>query len=284
MENRIIITSKPLLIDIQNYQQGRSVIQGYRLTDVYEPKQGIRHGQYRLVIESPIIRTDKDLSEAIRKGYSIANRLTLVLKCILGEAMNTLPSYIKSFTMQAILYKDMPQGWTSNIVAVKKELDKTKRLKVSIEVVCEHYVEMPNSPFEDIVKAINGYPKLSNSLKELLLLINEADLVSSSSRYVLLGKALEIVNSIYPYHHSRKDNRINDVFPDLEASFDGITLKKLLEWANTRQEARHYVNKQQTPHPQMTDDERKGYYECTNLFCINVIRKALGLGIVELTR
>ena len=284
MENRLIITSNPLLIDLQNYQQGHSVIQGFRLTDVYEPKQSIHHGQYRLVIESPIIRTEDDLSEAHRKGYSIANSLTLVLKCIIGEAMNTSPFYVKSFTMQAILYKDMPQGWTSNFVAVKNEFDKTKRIKVDFEAVFEHYVEMPNSPFEDIVKAVNGYPKLSDSLKELLLLINEADLVSSSSRYVLLGKALDIVNSIYPYNHLHKDNRINEVFPDLEASFEGVTLKKLLEWANTRQEARHFLNKQQTPHPQMTDDERKRYYECTNLFCINVIRKALGLEIVEFTR
>ncbi len=94
MENRLIITSNPLLIDLQNYQQGHSVIQGFRLTDVYEPKQSIHHGQYRLVIESPIIRTEDDLSAAHRKGYSIANSLTLVLKCIIGEAMNTSPFYV----------------------------------------------------------------------------------------------------------------------------------------------------------------------------------------------
>lgn len=284
MDNRLIISSKPLLIDIQNYQQGHSVIHGYRLTDDYEPKTGIHHGQFRLVIESPIIRTDGDLSIALKKSYSLAKTITLILKCILGEAVNTSSSYFQSFTMQAISFKDLPQGWTSNRDAVQKDLDKAKRFIVNVEPVFEHYVEMSSSPFEDIVKAVKNYPKLSHSLKELLVLINEADLVTKNSRYLLLGKALEIVNSLYPYNHSRKDNRINYVFPDLEAIFDGISLKKLLEWANTRQEARHYVNKRQTPHPKMTDDERKRYYECTNIFCINVIRKALGLDIVAFTR
>ncbi len=284
MDNRLIITSKPLLIDIQNYRQGHSVIQGYKLTDVYEPKNGIHHGQFRLVIESPIIRADGDLSIALKKSYSLANTITLILKCILGEAVNTSPFYFQSFTMQANSFKNMPQGWTSNRDAVQKELDKTKRIIVNVEPIFEHYVEMSISPFDDIAKAVKGYPKLSNSLKELLQLINESDLVSKNSRYLLLGKALEIVNSLYPFNHSRKDSRINDVFPELEAVFEGISLKKLLEWANTRQEARHYVNKQLTPHPQMTDDERKRYYECTNLFCINVIRRALGLDIVSFTR
>ena len=279
--DRLISTSKTLLIDIDHYYEGHAVLNGYRIYDSYKQKTGYNHGQYKLTIESPIISCDDILYKAYEKVYDLADTITLLLKCILGEAINTSPRYSNFFTLRALPVGEMPQGWTSNYEDVNDWLHKDDRLKVSIKGFFEHFFVMKDSPFEVLIKALEKYPSLPDHLKALLVITNDVDLVSDSSRYMLIGKGIEIVNAIYPYERNRNkgDNRIREYFPEIEPLFQGVTLKKLFDLANKRIESRHYVvNKNDVrPHPEMTEEELKQYYYCSNLLCINVIRKALGL-------
>lgn len=284
--DRLISTSKTLLIDIDHYYEGCAVFNDYRIYDSYKQRTEFSHGQYKLTIESPIISSDDVLYKAYEKAYELAGIVTLLLKCILGEAINTSPRYSNFFTLRALPVGEMPQGWTSNYEDVNDWLHKDDRLKVSIKGFFEHFFVMKDSPFEDLIKALEKYPSLPDHLKELLVITNDMDLVSDSSRYMLIGKGLEIVNAAYPYKRNRNkgDHRIRDYFPEIEPLFDGVTLEHLLFLSNKKRETRHYVVNRNSidPHPEMTEEELKQYYYCSNLLCINVIRKALDLELLPI--
>ena len=116
----------------------------------------------------------------------------------------------------------------------------------------------------------------------MLQLLYDSDLVSFTGRYMLLSKALEIVNALHPLE-KRKDERIRNLFPELAVRFDGITLKDLMNLSNNRKETRHYVDKldRTQSHQAMTEDELKLYYSMSNNLCLNVLRRSLGLSVVD---
>ena len=284
MSNHLIITSKPLLIDINSYEAGRAIIRGYKILDSYDPQDSLNHGRYRIIIKSPSICCEDELEKAAEEIRTLINDITLLLKCILGESINVSDNVFDSFTKEVIFIDQMPIGWTSNYQEIKKRIEKQEKIKILVKGWVEHYFHLKESPFNDLIKALNSYDKLTMQHRDLLSIINEIDIVSKTSRYMLIGKGLEIVDSFYPLEHNRKDNRIQHLFPECTGLFKGITLKKLLELANTRRESRHYIadKKTSTPHPQMTEKELKRYYQSSNLLFINVLRKALGLEVVTL--
>ena len=172
----------------------------------------------------------------------------------------------------------MPSGWESNYSALKEMLDKDKAVRISAIGTPKHYFVLEKSPFEDIVKALKGFNKLTEPMKDLLVIMNDVDLITDSSRYMLIGKALEIVDAMYPLNHQKQDRRINDLFPEIADRFNGMTLKALIGLSNSRKESRHYVDKKKTiTHQGMTYEERKDFYYYSNLLCLNLIRKDLDL-------
>ena len=114
--NKILIArSKPILLDLDNYSEGKSTIKGYLIKDTYSfPKTKVDHGQYQIIVESPIIRDDSDLSRHQNAIKRIAQRLTILSKCIIGEALNTSPWETDVFTKKIELIGQMPLGWESN--------------------------------------------------------------------------------------------------------------------------------------------------------------------------
>lgn len=280
MNNQLVVKSKIIHLDLKYYLQGRAVIDnGFIIKDSYVTRTKTSHGEYCFTIESPPINNDEDLSFALRKASSLINRITLLNKCILLEALNTSEYETDVFTKYISIVGKMPQGWISNYKDVKEEIDRRKRTFLSIvEVIPTHFVEQEKSPFMDFMNALKMYSKVNRVYIDLLQIINDADLVSFSARYLLLGKALEIVDSLYPLKH-RKDNRIVELFPELESYFNGTTLKDLLTLANNRKETRHYIAEKSTltSHQSMNEEELKKFYYLTNLLCINIIRKQLGL-------
>ena len=111
--------------------------------------------------------------------------------------------------------------------------------------------------------------------------MNDADLASFTSRYMLLSKALEMINAMYPLKGT--DNRIQTLLPELVDKFDGMTLKDLMNLANNRKETRHYVDRSDDSlsHPAMSEDELKLFYSKSNQLCLNILRRSLGLGLVD---
>lgn len=282
--NKILIArSKPILLDLDNYSEGKSTINGYLIKDTYSfPKTKVDHGQYQIFVESPIIRDDSDLSRHHNAIKGIAQQLTILSKCIIGEALNTSPWETDVFTKKIELIGQMPLGWESNYDLVQKELDKKKRLTMHVEVEPLHFCKLSSSPFNDYITAFKAFPRLEKNEKDLLQALNDADLVSYTGRYMLLSKALEIVNAMYPLT-TRKDCRIQTILPELVEEFKGVTLKDLMSLANNRRETRHYVGKsnESFSHPAMSEEELKLFYSMTNQLCLNIIRRSLGLGLVN---
>lgn len=282
--NSILVTnSKPILLDLDNYAEGKSTIKGYLIKDSYSfPKTKVDHGQYRIIIESPIIRDDSDLSRHLNAIKGIAQRLTILSKCILGEALNTSPWETDVFTKQIELIGQMPLGWESNYNLVQKELDKKKRLTMHVEVEPHHFWKLPAPPFKDYLVAFKAFPRLKTIERDLLQILNDVDLVSFTGRYMLLGKAIEMVDSMYPFTNG-KDDRIQTILPELSEQFNGVTIKTLRGLANTRRETRHYVQQsnKSISHPAMSGEELKLFYSMTNQLCLNIIRRSLGLGLVN---
>ncbi len=283
MNNILVAKSKPILLDLENYSEGKSTLKGYLIKDTYSsPKTKVDHGQYRIYVESPIIRDDSDFSRHLNAIKGIVRRLTILSKCIIGEAFNTSPWDMDLFTKRIELIGQMPLGWESNYDLVRKELDKKKRLTVHIEVEPNHYCRLSASPFNDYITAFKAFPYLKTIERYLLQLMNDADLVSSTGRYMLLSKALEMVNAMYPLT-KRKDERLQTILPELGGYFNGVTLKTLMDIANNRRETRHYVDKssESLSHQAMSEEERKLFYLMTNQICLNIIRRSLGLGLVN---
>ena len=283
MNNILVAKSKPILLDLDNYAEGKATIKGYLIKDSYSfPRTKFDHGQYHIIIESPIIRDDSDLSRHQNAIKGIAQRLTILSKCIIGEALNTSPWETDVFTKQIELIGQMPLGWESNYDLVQKELDKKKRLTMHVEVEPHHFCKLPASPFKDYLVAFKAFPRLKTIERDLLQILNDADLVSFTGRYMLLGKAIEMVDSMYPLTKGM-DDRVQTILPELSEQFNGVTIKKLRGLANTRKETRHYVQQsnKSLSHPTMSEDELKMFYSMTNQLCLNIIRRSLGLGLVN---
>lgn len=284
MENRLIASSKLILLDVDDYEGGSAVFQRFRIKDSYEPRSKANHGRYRILIESPIIYSSEDLIRVEEKTRNLAILISSLLKCVIGQALNTTENTIDTFTKQVFFSGQMPLGWNSNYKEVKACLDGDSRLSVDLQGVIEHYCIIEKSPFNELIKALKAYPKLPIQMKDLLVIMNEVDWVSNTSRYMLIGKGLEIIDSFHPLE-KKNDDRIHRLFPEIEYLFKGVTLKKLFELANYRKESRHYVGnkKTMTPHQSMTQKELKLYYYCSNLLFVNVLRKALGLQVKAFT-
>lgn len=276
-------TSKILYLDFNNYEEGRLVYKNkYIIKDSYSPaKDSMQHGEYIITIETSEIRNENDLLREASNLRAITGVITLILKCVLGSALNTPERSMRSFTRTYIIPGEMSTGWNSNYDEVKTELEKNKTVLSEVSVNSIPYAEVPQSPFSELSIALKNYDRLSAVIKDLLSIINSADLVSDVARYNLLGKALEIVNSLYPLE-GKADLRIKNVFPELSDTFGLTTIKDLQNLANNRKESRHYIKDKlkSSPHPSMTEEERKKYYDLSNLLCINIVRKSLGLKTV----
>lgn len=283
MNNVLIATSNPIYLDLGYYTEGHSIDKGLIFKDSYLPsKIKTDHGVYRLMIESPVIRDDADLERQTRSIRVLSKRLTLLTKCVLGRALNTSPWEVDLFTKEIQEMGYMPFGWSSNYPVVRDELDKKKKLHLQVvEIEPRLFYTLDKSPFQDFKKSLTSFPKLKMIEKDLLRLLNDADLISFTGRYMLLSKALEIVNAMYPL--KGKDDRIQTLLPELVDQFKGTTIKDMLNLANNRKETRHYVDKSKETlsHPAMTEDELKLFYSFTNQLCLNLIRRSLGLGLVD---
>ena len=286
MSSFLYAESKVIKLDINHYTPGRAIINNsYIIKDSYIPRKGFEHGKYTLSIESPIIRAESDLKRISSQTNEIIQRISLLTKCILFEALNTSEREIDSFTKELILEGECPAGWTTNYLQIKKDLQRKNTITSEITVTPNHFIEMEDSPFSEFILALSNYPSINQAVSDLLLFYNDADSVSFTARYMLLSKGLEIIDSIFPLEHRRHDNRIECFFPELIESFGKTTIKDLLALANQRKETRHYISNKQNvlSHPSMTEDELKQFYYLSNLLCVNTVRKELGLTIKTYT-
>ena len=230
------------------------------------------------------ICNDEDLNSAAYQGRELTDIITKLLPYVAFVSLNEPQCVNSTRTETSIIVNSPTKGWTNNYNEVESYL--VTQDGISFKVICEydgtiHYAKMINSPLNELKTMLEAYEGLSNNYKFLIFLHNAIKESEDINRYMLIGKALEIVNTIYPYerHRGKNDDRIERFHPELAPIFGKITLKDLMEWSNKRQETRHYMRNLKDSHPRLTEEEREKLYLCSVLLITNIIRKVCGLEV-----
>lgn len=280
---RLIYTSNPLSLVIANYEPMSFEYNGWIVSDeyAYNEKYPI-DSEYRIVISSQDIESKEELRETASQGREVTELITKMLPYVAFVSLNE-PLHTNTSRTRYIISTTKPlNGWNNNYEEIETELDKNDdnplRVKCSLMATI-HWVRVPKSPMEELKIVLENYDSLSDSYKFLIFLHNAIKESEDINRYMLIGKALEIVNAIYPYQSGRPDRRIQENHPELLPFFEGTTLKDLIGLSNSRQESRHYMRNLKDSHPRLTEEEREKLYLCSVLLITNIIRKVCGLEV-----
>ena len=278
----LVLQTSELNIFVTNYVPMRIPLNnGLSLYDEYRLKPNGIRGDYKLFFEYNCKSCDSQstlFNVAIRMNKCV-EQINILFKYVTGLSIGLETMEMSSYTRQILMPNKCPKGWKSNYDDVCKSLSKNPSHCVSVVAgEVNPYVNHDQSPLVELKIAIENYPKLSQSEKDLMKLHCAFERSESIVRYAIYGKALEIVNSLYPLK-SRKDTRIIDNWPDIAECFGDVTIKDLISISNNRRETRHYVSKDGA-HPSMTEEERKKFYELTDMLIMNIIRQKLGLCLV----
>lgn len=280
---KLVYTSNPLSLVIANYEPMSFEYNGWTISDEYNYNEKFpKDSEYRLVVSSLEIRSKDKLSETASKGREVTELITKMLPYVAFVSLNE-PLHTNTSRTRYIISTTKPlNGWNNNYEEIETELDKNDdnplRVKCSLMATI-HWVRVPKSPMEELKIVLENYNSLSDSYKFLIFLHNAIKESEDINRYMLIGKALEIVNAIYPYQRGRQDRRIQENHPELLPFFEGMTLKDLIGLSNSRQESRHYMRNLKDSHPRLTEEERKKLYLCSVLLITNIIRKVCGLEV-----
>ena len=280
---RLIYTSNPLSLVIANYEPMSFEYNGWEITDeyAYNEKYGTL-SEYRIKVSSNDISNDEDLNSAAYQGRELTDIITKLLPYVAFVSLNEPQCVNSTRTETSIIVNSPTKGWTNNYNEVESYL--VTQDGIPFKVICEydgniHYAKMINSPLNELKTMLEGYGNLSNSYKFLIFLHNAIIESEDINRYMLIGKALEIVNVIYPYQRERQDRRIQENHPELLSFFEDMTLKDLIGLTNNRQESRHFIKNLENTHPKLTEGEAEKLYICSVLLITNIIRKVCGLEV-----
>ena len=285
MIDSLVYTSNGFALDIDQYESNSFIWQGWIIKDSYTEPNKTNHGCYKLIVCSHLLQSPQELAKVALEGQSLVRILTVLMKYVTLLSLNVDKRSTASFSRKLILPSDIMDGWSSNYWDVDESLKKKFRGpydELTVESVS--YSTHDKSPLNELKIVLNSYRKLDPMVYDLMELYAHVDVVDSAVKYMLMGKVLEIVDSLYP-KEGNNDNRIEKLFPELAECFKGMTIHKLMGLANTRKEGRHYYDKKtQSPHKSMTEDELVDYYQSIDLLVVNIVRKALGLDIVYVDR
>ena len=283
--NRLVYKSKSLSLIIANYCPLSFIYNGWEVMDEYiycEKYESF--SSYQIIVSSKEILNEQDLSNTLRTGWDVINMITELLPFCTFLSLNNPQGLDGSRTRGIILYNKAPEAWEFNYSDVKSQLDASKAttgIKISAECSgVNHYARIEDSPLKELELMMQNYQSLPDHIKYLIFLYNEIIKSETSSRYMLIGKALEIVNALYPYKRVRnkKDFRIQTYFPELQSCFGELSISELIALSNTRRETRHYIaGVGMESHQSMTEKERKDLYTCTILLLLNIVRVEFGL-------
>lgn len=283
---KLVYTSNPLSLVIEHYEPMSFEYNGWNVSDeyTYNEKHPI-DSKYRIVISSQEIKSKDELSEAVSQGRKITELITKLLPYVTFVSLNE-PLHTNISRTRFIINTTKPlSGWNNNYEEIETELGKNddNPLKVKVTLMPTiHWVRMHKSPMEELKNVLENYNELSDTYRFLIFLHNSIVKSEDNNRYMLIGKALEIVNTIYPYerHRGKDDDRIERFHPELAPIFGKITLKELMEWSNNRQETRHYMRSLTDSHPKLSEEEREKLYMCSVELITNIIRKQFGLDLL----
>lgn len=285
MENVLSFKTKTMCVCIDKYEKYSFNYRGWTIADSYVLNEtSPRHSQYSITISSPNISAEDELTNFCLQGQKIAEMITELIP-ISGLPSPNSPRF-KSFSSNLTLvnYKSAPSGWSNNYSDILTSLDKGSNNGLIVTITNEGFCNsaiLEQSPLHDIQYMLGLYDDADETIKFLLFLNKSILSANDINVYMLIGKAIEIINALYPYkkHQKSKDRRIEKYFPELLDVFQDITIEKLLDLSNNRKEARHYVNNKNCnlPHENLSNEERLSLYRCSLNLIINVIRQAFEL-------
>ncbi len=282
---RLFYTSNPLSLVIANYEPMSFEYNGWIVSDEYacNKKYGTL-SEYRIKVSSNEICNDEDLNSAAYQGRELTDIITKLLPYVAFVSLNEPQCVNSTRTETSIIVNSPTKGWTNNYNEVESYL--VTQDGISFKVICEydgtiHYAKMINSPLNELKTMLEAYEGLSNNYKFLIFLHNAIKESEDINRYMLIGKALEIVSAIYPFQKNKRqqDTRIKDLHPELLPVFGELTLQKLIDLSNSRQESRHYMRSLTDSHPKLSEEEAGKLYLCSVLLITNIIRNVCGLEV-----
>ena len=289
MSKQLIYRSKALSLILAEYTPMSFEYEGWRISDEYMYDSAHKtHSQYRIIVTSNDINDDLSLNESTHKGEKIVSRITELIPFCTLLSFNEPRGVDITRTVMLKITNRPPKSWEFNYQEVKDYLDDQKSGKLRSVIECDgfnHYSECTMSPLIDLNLLLENYKEASEEIRYLVFLYNAIIESEDSNRYMLIGKALEIINVLYPYRRKRdrEDSRIQIYFPELMPIFKGVTIKYLISLSNSRREARHFVSmKEGGPHPSLTEKESKKLYKYATLLILNVVRSQMGAEIISI--
>lgn len=289
MPKQLIYRSNSLSIVLAEYTPMSFDYEGWQVSDeyVYNPVYKT-HSQYRIIVTSKDINDDESLGESVHKGEEVVRRITELIPFCTLLSLNEPSGIDITRTLKIKITNVPPRAWEFNYQDVKDYLDDQKPDKLRGIITCQgfnHYSEFSKSPLIDLELMLKNYKDASEEIRYLVFLYNAIIESEDSNRYMLIGKALEIINVLYPYRRKRdrEDSRIKIYFPELHPIFNGVTIKYLISLSNSRREARHFVSmKESGSHPSLTEKEGKELYMYSTLLILNVVRSQMGAEIISI--
>jgi len=285
MENKLSFRTKPVYVLIDKYERYSFNYQGWTVSDNYLLNENSpRHSQYSICITSPNISNQDELADYSFHGQKIVDIITELIPICGLPSLNS-PRLKSFFSNNALVdYRSAPNGWSSNYATILSSLNRESDNNCHLEIKVEGFIQysvLEKSPLYEIQHMLELYDGAKDHIKFLLFLNNSILSANDINVFMLIGKALEMINDIYPYknHQGSKDRRIEQYFPELLDVFKDTTIKTLLNWSNNRKETRHYNDNknEKKSHESLSDDERKTLYRCSTILIVNVIRHALKL-------
>lgn len=283
MEKNLSFISDAMDVEIKNYSDCKFEYDKWMVSDKYVLDEKHPHvSKYSIVVTSPNIGTEEELNDYRAKGEMVIKRITHFIPICGLPALNTPSSTSFYRDVSIIDYQKAPNGWGMNYNEIKElfKAQENKKHTITISVGgFRPYSIIESSPLEELRIIMNNYDSTSDEIKFLVFLNNAILTSMDSNKYMLIGKALEIINAIYPLK-GNKDNRIDEYFPELEEVYKGHTIKELLGLCNNRKETRHYIKKDKTQlisHESLSKEEGLLLLQLSTNLIINVIRDKVGL-------
>ncbi len=285
MEKNLSFISDAMDVEIKNYSDCKFEYDKWMVSDKYVLDEKHPHlSKYSIVVTSPNIGTEEELNDYRAKGEMVIKRITHFIPICGLPALNTPNSTSFYRDVSIIDYQKAPNGWGMNYNEIKEifKAQENKKHTITISVGgFRPYSIIDSSPLEELSTIMNNYDSTSDEIKFLVFLNNAILTSMDSNKYMLIGKALEIINAMYPLK-GNKDNRLNEYFPELEKVYEGHTIKELMGLCNSRKETRHFIkdkkdNTRLIPHESLSKEEGLLLLGLSTNLIMNVIRDKVGL-------
>lgn len=236
--------------------------------------------EYRILVSTLAdIQDHNDLTLLAVQTSSFVERLTMLLKYVIGMSLNSPHKQLTYRSMRGVDIREIPKGWIANIDEVDTYLTDTQSSHISV-IVFPNNGYMTVSALAELQMALNNYDALDEEIKDLIALHNSAVESDERSCFLIMSKVIDMINYLYPPNKSNphNDKRILEYFPELQPFFKDTSIRDLMGVANGRKETRHYENKKTgAPHRSIIGYEAEQFYQRIDVLALSIVRNKLGL-------